>query len=158
MPRVQIDRIFAEKKNGRDVEEATMPKKVPLKSEGFNPFGELIGLNFVKCETGYSQCVLEVSEKLLNPHRVLHGGVIYSMADTGMGGALYSYLDDDELCATIEIKIVYFTAVTSGILTCDTKLIHRSKKIATLESEIKNDESLIAKAIGTFYISTLKRD
>jgi len=135
-----------------------MPKKFPLKSKGFNPFGELIGLDFHKCEKGYSKCILEVNEKLLNPHKVLHGGVIYSMADTGMGGALYSYLDDDELCATIEIKIVYFTAVTSGILTCDTKLVHRSKKIATLESEIKNDESLIAKAIGTFYISTLKRD
>jgi len=84
VPRVQIDKVFAEKKNDRDVEEATMPKKVPLESEGFNPFGELIGLNFVKCETGYSQCVLEENEKLLNPHRVLHGGVIYSMADTGI--------------------------------------------------------------------------
>jgi len=158
VPRVQLDRVFAEKKNGRDVEEATMPKKVPLESEGFNPFGELIGLNFVKCETGYSQCVLEVSEKLLNPHRVLHGGVIYSMADNGMGGALYSYLDDDELCATIEIKIVYFKAVTSGTLTCDTRIVHRSKRIAALESEIKNDGHLVAKATGTFSIFRVKGD
>lgn len=140
-----------------DVEEDPMPKKFPLKSEGFNPFGELIGLNFSRCEKGYSQCVLEV-KKLPNPHRVLHGGVIYSMADTGMGGALYSYLDDDELCATIEIKIVYFTAVTSGTLICDTQLVHRSKKIATLESDIKNDGRLIAKAMGTFFISKVKRD
>jgi len=135
-----------------------MPKKFPLKSEGFNPFGELIGLNFSKLKKGYSQCILEVNEKLLNPHKVLHGGVIYSMADTGMGGALYSYLDEDELCATIEIKIVYFTAVTSGILTCETKLIHKSKKIAVLESEIKNDGRLIAKAIGTFSIFKVKGD
>jgi len=133
-----------------------MPKKLPLKSEGFNPFGELIGLNFSKCEKGYSQCVLEVNEKLLNPHKVLHGGVIYSMADTGMGGALYSCVDEDELCATIEIKIVYFTAATSGILTCDTKLVHRSKHIATLESEIVNNGCVIAKAIGTFSIFKAK--
>lgn len=129
-----------------------MPKKFPLKSEGFNPFGELIGLNFSKCEKEYSQCNLEVNEKLLNPHKVLHGGVIYSMADTGMGGALYFCLDDDELCTTIEIKIVYFMAVTSSGLTCETKLIHRSKKIATLESKIKNDGRLIAKGLGTFFI------
>ena len=135
-----------------------MPKEVPLESEGFNPFGELIGLNFVKCERGYSQCVLEVNEKLLNPHKVLHGGVIYSMADTGMGGALYSSLDDDELCATIEIKIVYFKAVTSGTLTCDTRIVHRSKRIAALESEIKNDGHLIAKATGTFSIFRVKGD
>ena len=135
-----------------------MPKKIPQKLEGFDPFGELIGLTFTRCENGYSQCVLEVNEKLLNPHRVLHGGVTYSMADTGMGAALYSCMDDDELCATIESEIVYFKAVTSGRLTCDTKLVHRSKRIATLESEIRNGEHLIAKALGTFSVFKEKRD
>ncbi len=135
-----------------------MPKKFPLASEQFNPFGELIGLNFSECENGYSRCALEVAEKLLNPHKVLHGGVVYSLADTGMGAALYSDLDDDELCATVEIKIVYFVAVTSGTLTCETKVIHRSKRIAALESEIKNDGRLTAKAMGTFSVSKVKGD
>ena len=80
------------------------------------------------------------------------------MADNGMGGALYSYLDDDELCATIEIKIVYFKAVTSGTLTCDTKIVHRSKRIAVLESEIIKDGHLVAKATGTFSIFRVKGD
>ena len=129
-----------------------MPKKFPLKSKGFHPFGELIGLTFTGYERGYSKCVLEVNEKLLNPHKVLHGGVIYTMADTGMGGAFYSYLEDDELCGTIEIKIIYFASVKSGSLTCETKVIHKSKRIAALESEIKHDDRLIAKAIGTFSV------
>jgi len=74
------------------------------------------------------------------------------MADTGMGGALYSCLEEDELGATVELKINYFAAVTSGLLTCDTKIINKGKKIAVLESEIKNEERLIAKAMGTFSI------
>ena len=135
-----------------------MPKKFPLQEEGFNPFCELIGLQFSKCEKGYSQCVLEVNEKLFNPHKVLHGGIIYSMADTGMGAALYPYLSQDELCTTVEIKICYFGAVVSGTLTCDTKVIHKGKKIAFLESEIKNNEGLIAKAMGTYYILKRKED
>ena len=135
-----------------------MPKKFPLGSEGFNPFGELIGLNFFECKEGFSRCSLEVAEKLLNPHKVLHGGVVYSLADTGMGAALYTDLDDDELCATVEIKIAYFAAVTSGTLTCETKVIHRSKRIAVLESEIKNDGRLTAKAMGTFSVSKVKGD
>lgn len=133
-----------------------MPKKFPLDQKGFNPFGELIGLKFTKCEEGHSQCVLEISEHLINPHRVLHGGVIYSMADTGMGAALYSFLEDDELCTTVEIKIAYFAPVTSGFLTCNTKLIHKSKKIASLESEVHKGGQLIAKATGTFYIYKTK--
>lgn len=133
-----------------------MPKKFPLNVEGFHPFAELIGLKITKCEKGYSECVLAINERLLNPHKVVHGGIIYSMADTGMGAALYPSLDKDELCATVEIKTVYFMAIASGIITCKTKLIHKGKRIAALESEIESDGRIIAKAIGTYSIFKVK--
>ena len=135
-----------------------MPKEFPLESEGFHPFAELIGLTFSRAEKGYSECVLEVNAHLLNPHNVVHGAVIYSMADTGMGAALYPYLEQDELCATIEIKVVYFVAVASGVLTCKTKLIHKGKRTAALESEIEGDGRLVAKALGTYSIFRANAD
>jgi acyl-CoA thioesterase len=135
-----------------------MPKKFPLNTEGFHPFAELIGLKFTKSKKGYSECVLEINERLLNPHKVVHGGVVYSMADTGMGAALYPLLDEDELCATVEIKIAYFAAIASGILVCKTKVIHKGKRIAVLESEIESNGRLIAKAIGTYSIFKAKGD
>ena len=133
-----------------------MPKKFPLHSPGFNPFCDLIGLHFTTCARGHSHCTLNVVENLFNPHKVLHGGVIYTMADTGMGAALYTELDEEELCATLEIKIAYFVAVTEGHLSCDTELIHKSKKTAFLESKITNNGRLIAKAMGTFHIFDVK--
>lgn len=129
-----------------------MPKEFPLDSEGFNPFGELIGLRFSGCGEGVSQCVLEVSERLLNPHNVLHGGVLYSMADTGMGAALYSMLKEDELCTTVDVKIMYLKPVTSGTVRCETKVLKRARSVAILESDISSDGELVAKATGTFYI------
>ena len=133
-----------------------MAKEFPLKSKGFHPFGELIGLEFTQCEGGFSRGVLEVDERHLNPHNVVHGGVIYSMADTGMGGAVYSCLNEGELCATVEIKIVYMVPVSSGSLTCDTRVVHRGKRIALLESEVKNGERLVAKATGTYSLFKIK--
>ncbi len=129
-----------------------MSKDFPLNEAGFHKFGELIGLKFTELQEGRSRCVLEVNEKLFNPHGVLHGGVVYSMADTGMGAALYSLLDEDELCTTVEVKISYFKALTNGTLVCDTKVINKTRRIAVLESEIRNDQQLTAKASGTFYI------
>jgi acyl-CoA thioesterase len=129
-----------------------MIEKSPFNIEGLNPFVDLIGFNFTKIKKGYSQCILKVNERLFNPHRVLHGGVAYSMADTGMGAALYLHLEKEELCATVEIKIHYFKSVKSGNLICNTKVINIGKRIATLESEILNDEQLVAKAIGTYSI------
>jgi acyl-CoA thioesterase len=133
-----------------------MAKNSPLNMKGFHPFGDLIGLKFTKLEKGYSQCTLDIVDKLLNPHKVVHGGVLYSMADTGMGAAAYTNLDKKELCVTIEIKINYFKTVKSGVLTCDTKVVHQGKKIVTLDSEIFNEGQIVAKAIGTYSIFEIK--
>ena len=135
-----------------------MGKEMPADMSGFNPFGDLIGLQFIKCEGGQSRCTLEVEPRLLNPHGVIHGGVLYSMADTGMGGAMYTIMEKEELCATIEIKIVYFKAVRSGTLVCDTRIISRGRRTAALESEITNDGRLLAKASGTFSVFRAKED
>ena len=129
-----------------------MPKPLPPDSEIFHPFAQLIGLSVSGQDAGRSRCVLSVDPKLLNPHRVLHGGVIFSMADTGMGAALYPCLEDDELCATVDIKIAYFGAVTSGLLTCDSRLLHKTRRLAFLDSEVTNDGRPVAKAMGTFSI------
>jgi acyl-CoA thioesterase len=135
-----------------------MGKEMPADMSGFNPFGDLIGLQFVKCEGGQSRCTLEVEQRLLNPHGAVHGGVLYSMADTGMGGAMYTVMEKEELCATIELKIVYFKAVRSGTLVCDTRIISRGRRVAALESEITNDGRLVAKASGTFSVFRAKED
>ena len=134
-----------------------MSKNSPLNRKSFHPFGDLIGLKFTKLEKGYSQCSLDVVDKLLNPHKVVHGGVLYSMADTGMGAAAYSNLDKNELCATIEIKINYFKAVKAGTLICNTKVIHQGRKIVTMDSEVLNYGQIVAKALGTFSIFELKK-
>ena len=129
-----------------------MPEPNPLKSKGFHPFGDLIGFEFTKLRKGYSQCVLQINKNHFNPHKTVHGAVMYSMADTGMGGALYSLLEKNESCATVEIKITYFKAVREGMLICDTKVVHRGKSFGALESEIKNNDTLVSKAYGTFSI------
>ena len=132
-----------------------MENEIDFRTREFGTFAGLIGLHFTAKANGCSQCVLTVTRNLFNPNGVLHGGVVYSMADTGMGGALYSSLAEDETCATIEINIVYLKAVRGGLLTCNTKLLRKGRSIGVLESDVENDGQLVAKALGTF--SILKR-
>ncbi|MCL4384928.1 MAG: PaaI family thioesterase [Cyanobacteria bacterium] len=118
-----------------------------------NNFAKLVGFYFIQAKDGKSICEIKVTKKHFNPNNVLHGGVIYSMADTGMGAALVSLLNPNEFCATLEVKINYLKKVVDGKLKCITKVINKTKKIAYLESEIFNEEKqLVAKASGTFYI------
>lgn len=135
-----------------------MPKHVPQGSEEFNPFGELIGLSFSKLEEGRSECHLHIEEKLLNPYGVVHGGVIYSLADTAMGGALYSLMSEDERCVTVEMKVAYFLPVTSGSLECTAEVVHRGRKLGFVEADVRNGGRDVAKASATFSIFKSGRD
>lgn len=122
------------------------------KRPAHNPFGELIGIAGVRSTAAKSRCHFTVRPELLNPHRVLHGGVMFSVMDTNMGDALYTLLEKGESCATIEIKINYLKPVAHGRLVCATRVVQRGRRIAVIESELRQGRTVIAKAIGTFAI------
>lgn len=119
-----------------------------------NPFGELIGLQMHLQKAGHSELSLAVTPQLLNPHQVVHGAVLYALADTGMGAAIYPTLAEGEMCATIEIKMNYFAPVFDGEIQCQTRLVHRGKKVAHLESELTCGDKLVGKASGNYAIFT----
>ncbi|MEZ4481811.1 MAG: PaaI family thioesterase [Dehalococcoidia bacterium] len=79
-----------------------------------------------------------VRPELMNPHVTLHGGVMYSLADQSMGAAVYTRLEPGESCATIEIKMVYIAAVREGTLDCETRVVNKGRRVAVLESEVRN--------------------
>ena len=119
-----------------------------------HPFADLIGLRTDGRGTGASEMSLEVSPDHMNPHGVVHGAVLYALADTGMGAALYPTLAEGEICATIEIKISYFKPVTGGELVCRTVLVNRGKSVANLESRLYLGDQLVAAASGNYAIFT----
>ncbi|MCK9517402.1 MAG: PaaI family thioesterase [Dehalococcoidia bacterium] len=123
--------------------------KTPGVDRGLGP---LLGIDMYERATGFSRCRLTVRPEVLNPHGVLHGAALYALADQGMGSAVYSRLDESESCATVEIKMVYIAPVVEGVVDCETRLISKGRRIAVLESELRNGERLVAKALGTFAI------
>jgi acyl-CoA thioesterase len=123
-----------------------------------HPFAELIGLIVEEQRAGFSKCTLQVAEHHCNPHGVVHGAVIYALADTGMGTALYPTLAEGEICATIEVKINYFKPVASGLITCITEVVNRGRTIANLQSRVFSGETLVAQANGNYSIFVLRKN
>lgn len=111
-----------------------------------------MGLEVIERGEARSVTAVNVGPHHLNPHGVVHGAVLYALADQGMGAALYSLLDDSESCATIEIKIVYLAAVRDGLIECETTVLNKGRRVAALESEVRAEGKLVAKALGTFAI------
>ena len=119
-----------------------------------NPFAQLVGFTLRLGRRGSGTCsaALDVRPELLNPNGVVHGGALFAMADTVMGAALYTTLEPGENCATVEIKIHFLQPVTKGKIRCRTRLVHRGRRIAVLESHISVGRRQVAQALGTFAI------
>jgi acyl-CoA thioesterase len=106
---------------------------------------------------GRARFELAVETKHLNPLGVVHGGVIYSLADTAMGGALFSRLDGQEQCTTLEIKMSDLAPVTGGTIAAEAAVVQRTRRIGVLEAKVFDDgDRLVALATGTFYIQTAR--
>ena len=103
---------------------------------------------------GIFRLPFDIGEIHRNPNGVAHGAVLYALADTGMGAALYPTLNPGERCATIQITMNYFKPVAAGPVTCSTELVSRGRSVAHLESRLVAAGVLVATANGNYAIFT----
>jgi acyl-CoA thioesterase len=125
----------------------------PNRDPGVGPFADLLGVHRAAMGDGRSRFELAIRADHMNPHGVVHGGVVYTLVDYAMGGALTSRLAPGERCATLEIKINYLAPATAGRLAAEARVVERSARIGVLEARVQDEAArLIALATGTFYI------
>ncbi len=106
-------------------------------------------------ERGGGRCTMAIDvdrDQHFSPQGAAHGGVAYSLADTAMGGALTSLLDDNQWCATLEIKFNYHARVVEGRLTCEAEVLHQGKRIANIDARLYQHGKLVSSANGNFAI------
>ena len=70
-------------------------------------FAELLGMRPTSMGDGRARFELDVAPNHLNPNGTVHGGVIYSLADSAMGTALFSQLDGHQWRACLVAVIGY---------------------------------------------------
>ena len=117
------------------------------------PFADLLGFSVTSRGNGSSECEIQLQQEHMNPHGIAHGGVVFSIVDTGMGAAVASTLQAGEICSTIEIKINYMRPAIAGKLICFTEIVSKGKRTAVVESRVLDEnEKEICRALGTFMI------
>lgn len=120
---------------------------------GVGPLAEHLGLRRVAMGDGRARFDATVRPEHLNPHGVVHGGVVYTLVDYAMGGAVTSRLEPGERCATLEIKINYLAAASHGVLQAEADVVERTARTAVVRAEVRDGGGRrLALATGTFYI------
>lgn len=116
------------------------------------PFADLLGIRFGDSGDGRSHCELTLAPSHLNSLGGAHGGVAFTLADTGMGAAVRTVLERGQGCATIELKINYLRPAAGAAMRCESTVIHKGRTMASVESRVLVDDELVAVALGTFAI------
>lgn len=138
---------------GRLAEALPHLRRLKAGSGSSGGFLALVGLTSVSQGDGRCTMECEPALYLMNPHGVLHGGVLFAAMDTAMGGAVTSVLAEDEVCATIEAKINYLSPVTEGKLTATATVVQKGGRIAVAEARATGDSGRLAAVMtGTFIV------
>lgn len=105
---------------------------------------------------GRSQLRITVGPQHMSPTKTVHGGVLYGLADTTMGSALWTTMADGETCATISCSIDYLRAVHAGLLVCDAEVVSRSRRTALVRAIISDENGeAIAQASASFWVGPI---
>lgn len=120
----------------------------------------LLGMTFERTPDGPGQVRVRVDGRLMHPQQIVHGGIIFTLADTAMSMALAALIPPGTPFGTIEAKINYLLPVRAGELLARGRLLHQGGSTAVMEATVYNldpeidagHERAIAQVMGTFYI------
>ncbi|MDP6815108.1 MAG: PaaI family thioesterase [Alphaproteobacteria bacterium] len=119
-----------------------------------DPVTDNMGIRRQNAADGGVLTTLETTGEHCNVFGVVHGAVLYAMADVAMGSLLTNALDEFRPVSTVSIVANYLRPTKPGQLKAETELIRLGRSIATLEAKISDADGVVsALFLGTFHIS-----
>ena len=114
-------------------------------------FSKHIGAKVEEVQPGRSVIFIDVEDTHLNGAGTLHGGVYASLIDNAMGLSVLALVG--VRTATIEMNVHFLGAVNEGRITCESEVIHRTRRTATAEAKVRDaDGNLVAMGTGAFRV------
>jgi uncharacterized protein (TIGR00369 family) len=111
-------------------------------------------------KTTPGRCVwrMRADERFANPAGIMQGGFIGAFADSSMGAAAVTYVQDRRVfCSNAEIKVSFLAAVPPGAeLTCTAVVVSGGRRVAFVEASVTarvdshGEERLVARATSTY--------
>lgn len=115
-----------------------------------NQFQHAIGIELVEFHEDGATMRLAVSQDHINADGVVHGGAIFTLADSALGFGIHRFLGKP--CTTAEMKINYFRPVTAGSMTARSRIIRAGKRLVVARAEVHCGGRQVAEALSTFAV------
>jgi len=117
------------------------------------PFYNHLGIYLTGLGAGRAELRIKVTKRLTQGAGVAHGGVAAALIDSAVGLALCTMIEEEEFITTVELKVNFTAPAQLGLLKASGHIIHKGKRIAVGEAEVKDQKRrLIAKGLVTYII------
>ncbi|PWI25763.1 thioesterase [Kurthia sibirica] len=110
---------------------------------------QLLGIVFESANDGHSICKWHVTPAHLNGAGIVLGGFTTAAADVGMGYAVMSLEGMEEHFTSVSINTTFHRPGNPGEITIDTKVIRNGRTMLYLESELFQNDKLLANVTST---------
>ncbi|RLL46961.1 PaaI family thioesterase [Oceanobacillus piezotolerans] len=91
-----------------------------------------------------------ITDIILNPSGIVHGGIYAFIADSAMGHLNFHLKDAPYI--TLELKTSYFKATAKGEIRATARYIKEGYKVSFMECDVVNENGeMLCKTTGTFY-------
>ena len=119
-------------------------------------FDKDLGVKSVSSKNGYCKVKLDIKSHHLNHGGIVHGGVLATLCDIALAGAVATKMKKSEWCVTIQLNVEFMDPAYSGeTIFGYGKLVRRGKTLAFVEGGIESkDKRQIAKAHGIWFIKS----
>jgi acyl-CoA thioesterase len=115
-----------------------------------DPFSQWMGIEVVEADHGICTVKCEVTELMLNGFKVVHGGIIFSLADTALA---FSAATAGRVALALDNSISYTKkAVLGDTLTARSEAVNLTYRTGLFDIKVMNQSSdIIAVMKGTVY-------
>jgi acyl-CoA thioesterase len=117
------------------------------------PFYKFMGIRLTKLGFGRSEIVMRVGRRVTQNAGFAHGGISASLIDSAVGLALCTTIAQTSRITTIDLQVNYLAPAKPGTLTARGRIVHKGKRTAVGESEVRDEDGrLVSKGTVTYLI------
>ncbi|HOO72945.1 MAG TPA: hotdog fold thioesterase [Spirochaetota bacterium] len=114
-----------------------------------DPYANLLAITIEKLDKGYALCSVTITEDMLNFVGLVHGGLVFSLADVSFSAASNS---DYHPSYALDVSGSFLRSASVGDrLTSEASLVHTTRRTGVYRMDVKKNGELIATFNGTVF-------
>jgi len=120
------------------------------------PFEKLLNIKILEVKDGFAKIMMPYRKKLTNPHGIVHGGAICSLADTAAAISLCTKYGN-RIYFTAKLDMEFKSAIEDGEIFAEASIIKRKGEFIFTGIEVKNGkEKLLATGSAVLFVPSEK--